>query len=53
MALEALKSPELRDVIAKDGGDVVGSTPEELGTHLRSEVARYAKVIKTGKITAE
>jgi hypothetical protein len=43
----------MRDTIAKDGGDVVGSTPEELGSHLRSEVTRYAKVIKAGKITAE
>ena len=53
LALEALKAPEMRDMIAKDGGDVVGSTPEELGAHLKSEVTRYAKVIKAGKITAE
>lgn len=53
LALEALKSPEMRDIIARDGGDVVGSTPEELGAHLRSEVTRYAKVIKAGNITAE
>ena len=53
LAREALKAPEMRDIIAKDGGDVVGSTPEELGSHLRSEVTRYAKVIKAGNITAE
>lgn len=53
LALEALKAPEMRDMIAKDGGDVVGSTPEELGSHLRSEVTRYAKVIKAGNIKAE
>ncbi len=53
LALEALKSPELRDSIARDGGNVVGSTPEELGSHLRSEVTRYAKVIKAGNIKAE
>jgi tripartite-type tricarboxylate transporter receptor subunit TctC len=53
LALEALKTPELRDMIAKDGGDVVGSTPEELGSHLKSEVTRYAKVIKAGNIKAE
>ena len=49
-AIAALKSPEMRDFIAKDGGDPVGSTPEELGSHLRNEVARYAKVIKAGNI---
>lgn len=53
LALEALKTPELRDMIAKDGGDVVGSTPEELGAHLKSEITRYAKVIKAGNIKAE
>ena len=53
LAVEALKAPEMRDFIAKDGGDVVASTPEELGTHLRSEIARYAKVIKAGNIKPE
>ena len=53
LAVEALKSPELRDFISKDGGDVVASTPEQLGAHLRAEIARYAKVIKAGNIKAE
>jgi len=48
-----MKAAEIRDVIAKDGGDIVGSTPEELGAHLKSEVARYSKVIKAGNIRAE
>jgi tripartite-type tricarboxylate transporter receptor subunit TctC len=53
LAVEALKSSEVRDYIAKDGGDVVASTPEELGSHLRNEIARYAKVIKAGNIKPE
>ena len=53
LALEALKAPDMRDIIARDGGDVIGSTPEELGVHLRSEITRYAKVIKAGNIVAE
>ena len=53
LAVEALRSPELRDFIAKDGGDVVASTPEELASHLRNEIARYAKVIRAGNIRAE
>jgi tripartite-type tricarboxylate transporter receptor subunit TctC len=53
LALEALKAPDMRDIIARDGGDVIGSTPEELGAHLRSEITRYAKVIKAGNIVAE
>lgn len=53
LSVDALKAAEMRDIIAKDGGDVVASSPEQLGNHLRSEVARYAKVIKAGKITAD
>ena len=53
LSTEALRSPELRDVIAKDGGEIVASSPEQLGAHLRSEIARYAKVIKTGNITPD
>jgi len=53
LALEALRSPEMRDFISRDGGDVIASTPEEFGAHLRSEIARYAKVIKAGNIKVE
>jgi len=53
LSIEALKTPELRDVITKDGSEIVASTPDELGGHLRNEIARYAKVIKAGNITAE
>ena len=53
LSAEALRSPELRDVIAKDGGEIVASSPEQLGAHLRSEIARYAKVIKAGNITPD
>ena len=53
LSLEALRGAEMRDIIARDGGDVVGSSPEELGAHLRSEVARYAPVIKAGNIKSD
>ena len=48
--VEAIKSPEVRGYIAKEGGDPIASTPEEFERHFRSEVARYAKVIKAGNI---
>jgi len=53
LAVDTLRSPEMREFISKDGGDVVASTPEELGVHLRNEIARYAKVIKAGNIKPE
>lgn len=51
--VKALKSPDLRDFIVKEGGDPVGSTPEELAAYFQREVGKYAKIIKAGNITAE
>lgn len=53
MAVDALKSPEFRNLIAQAGGDVAGGTPEDLGAHLRSEITRYAKVIAAANIRPE
>jgi tripartite-type tricarboxylate transporter receptor subunit TctC len=52
-ATEAMKSAEFRNLIAQAGGDVAGGTPEELGLHLQSEIARYSTVIKTGNIQVQ
>lgn len=51
--VEAVKSPEVRGFIAKEGGEPIMSTPEEFDRHFRAEVARYAKVIKAGNIKAD
>ena len=49
----AIKSPEVRDFMLKEGADPVGSTPQEFTTYFRSEVARYAEVIKAANIRVE
>jgi tripartite-type tricarboxylate transporter receptor subunit TctC len=41
------RQPEMRDRLAADGSEPIGSTPRELAEHIRAEMARYAKVIKT------
>lgn len=41
-----LKQPELRDRLAADGAEPLGSTPEEFGRHLKSEIDKWAKVVK-------
>ena len=51
--VKALKAPDLREFIIKEGGDPVGSTPEELAAYFKREVDKYAKIIKAGNITAE
>jgi tripartite-type tricarboxylate transporter receptor subunit TctC len=41
-----MKSPELRERLTNDGADPIGSTPEEFAALIRTEIARWAQVIK-------
>jgi tripartite-type tricarboxylate transporter receptor subunit TctC len=41
-----LKLPEFRDRLAAEGADPIGGTPEAFGAYLRSEMTKWAKVIK-------
>ncbi len=51
--IAAIKSPEMRDFMLKEGADPVGSTPQEFAAYFKSEVARYAKVIQAANIRVE
>ena len=46
----ALGTPDMREQLARVGVDAESSTPEQLGRLLRSEVAKWAKIIKTAGI---
>ncbi len=48
-----LKQPELRDRLAADGADPWGSTSDEFSRHLKSEIAKWARVMKAAGIHAE
>jgi tripartite-type tricarboxylate transporter receptor subunit TctC len=45
--------PEVRDRLVQIGVDLVGNSPEEFSAFLRSEIARYARVIKEAGIKAD
>lgn len=51
--VKALAGPETRSQLQKVGVNPGTSTPEALGKLLRSEVAKWAKVIKAAKIPTE
>ena len=51
--VRAARSPEIVDRFAKDGAEVVASTPERFKKVISDEVAMWAKVIKTAGIKAE
>jgi tripartite-type tricarboxylate transporter receptor subunit TctC len=48
-----LKLPEVRERLAGDGAVAVGSSPETFGAYIRSEIAKWAPVIRASGATAE
>jgi tripartite-type tricarboxylate transporter receptor subunit TctC len=51
--VKILNSVEVKDRFAKIGVDVVAGTPEHFAKYLRSEVDRWAKVVKDAGIKAD
>ena len=47
------QQPDVKDRFAQDGTQVVGSTPEEYAATVKSESAKWAKIIKAAGIKAE
>jgi len=51
--VRGLKSPDIQNKLAADGSEAVGSTPAEFGAHIKTEVAKWAKITKEAGIKAE
>ena len=51
--VKALNSADIRDRFAKQGVEVKTSTPEQFSEFLKSEVARWAKVVKEAGIKGD
>jgi len=49
----AAVSVDVLEFMAKEGGEPVGSTPEELTAMFKREIAKYAKVIEAGRIAVQ
>ncbi len=48
-----LKLPDIQEKNASFGAEPVGGTPEQYGEYLKLEIAKFARVIKEAKITAQ
>lgn len=46
-------SAEVREKLAADGAEPVGGTSKELAAFVRSEIAKWAKVVKAAGLRAE
>jgi tripartite-type tricarboxylate transporter receptor subunit TctC len=53
VVVKALKQPDVARRLAAEGAEVVGSTPEEFGAHIQSEIARVARVVRAAGIRIE
>jgi tripartite-type tricarboxylate transporter receptor subunit TctC len=51
--VKASRAPEIIERIAPDGGEPVGTTPEQFGKHIATEIARWRKVVKDAGIRIE
>ena len=51
--VKALRQPDVAKRLAAEGAEVIGSTPEEFGAHIKAEVARVGKVVRAAGIRIE
>jgi tripartite-type tricarboxylate transporter receptor subunit TctC len=49
----ALKRSEVQERLANQGFDIIGNTPEVYAEYIKSEIPKWAKVIKAANITAD
>lgn len=48
--VKALQAPRMREILSKEGSTSVGSTPQELSDYLKTEVPKWAVVVKAAGI---
>ena len=48
--VEALKQPDVVNRLATDGSTPVGSSPEQFTAHIRSEIAKWKRLVKDAKL---
>ena len=51
--VRVLKLPDVRERFASLGTDIHGTTPEEFAAQIRSDTAKFGKVIKAANIKVE
>jgi tripartite-type tricarboxylate transporter receptor subunit TctC len=50
---KAVRSPEVQESLAGDGGEPVGGSPEQFARHLVAEIARWRKVVTDAGMRVE
>jgi tripartite-type tricarboxylate transporter receptor subunit TctC len=45
--------PVVKERLASEGAEIVASSPEEFSSHIRAELSKWAKVVKSAGIQPE
>ena len=48
-----MRAARVREILVSAGADAAGGTPDELAGFLRTEMVKWAKVVKAADIKAE
>jgi tripartite-type tricarboxylate transporter receptor subunit TctC len=48
-----LQQPDIKERFAKSGAETVGGTPEQFGAAMKSEIAKWSKLIKDARLRTE
>ena len=51
--VKALRSPDIKERMASEGAAPVGNTPEQFAAYMRSEMQKWAQVVKQSGATAD
>ncbi len=53
IAVAALRSPDMRETLAREGAEAIGNSPSEFAAFIQQEAGKWAKVIKSAGIKGE
>ena len=51
--VKVLQQPAMRELLAKQGVDPAGGTPEQFAAHMRAETAKWSRLIRDAKMRIE
>ena len=51
--VKVLGQPDIREALGREDYEPIGDTPEQFAALIKSEVARYAKLVKSAGLKAE
>ena len=51
--VKAMRAPDMSERIAREGAEVIASTPAEFGAYMKTELAKWAKVVKDNGLKVE